>query len=154
MQDFSNGAAYVDGQFVPIAEAKISILDWGFLHSDATYDVAHVWKGKFFRLDDHIERFLSGMDKLRMSIPQNRSDLQSILVDCARASGLREAYVEMICTRGFPKPGSRDPRECTNRLYAFAIPFVWIAIPKNRKTACTSLSAIHSEYLQNQLILP
>ena len=117
----------------PLLEAKISILDWGFLHSDATYDVAHVWKGKFFRLDDHIERFFSGMDKLRMSIPHNRSDLKSILVDCVRASGLREAYVEMICTRGLPKPGSRDPRECTNRLFAFAIPFVWIANPEKQK---------------------
>jgi len=60
MTDFSKGVAYVDEQFVPMAEAKISILDWGFLHSDATYDVTHVWKGSFFRLDDHIDRFLSG----------------------------------------------------------------------------------------------
>ena len=134
MHDFSHGAAYVDDQFMPIAEAKISIFDWGFLHSDATYDVAHVWKGKFFRLDDHIERFFYGMDKLRMSIPHNRRDLRSILVRCVRASGLREAYVEMICTRGSPKPGSRDPRECKNRLFAFAIPFVWIANPEKQKT--------------------
>ncbi len=130
MLDFSHGAAYVDNQFVPIAEAKISILDWGFLHSDATYDVAHVWKGKFFRLDDHIERFFSGMCKLRMSIPLNHHDLRAILVHCVRASGLREAYVEMICTRWSPKQGSRDPRECANRLFAFAIPFVWIADPE------------------------
>jgi branched-chain amino acid aminotransferase len=133
MQDFTRGAAYIDEQFVPIAEAKISLLDWGFLHSDATYDVAHVWKGKFFRLDDHIERFLSGMDKLRMSIPHTRRELQSILISCIKATGLREAYVEMICTRGLPKSGSRDPRECTNRFLAFAIPFVWIANPEKQK---------------------
>ncbi|MGD8975804.1 MAG: aminotransferase class IV, partial [Desulfobacterales bacterium] len=120
------------GQQVPIAQAKISILDWGFLHSDATYDVAHVWKGKFFRLNDHIERFFSGMDKLHMSIPHNRSEVQSILVDCVRASGLRDAYVEMICTRGLPKPGSRDPRTCKNRFWAFAIPFIWIANPEKQ----------------------
>jgi len=133
MLDFSNGAAYVDEQFVPIAEAKISILDWGFLHSDATYDVAHVWKGKFFRLDDHIDRFLSGIDKLHMSIRHKRGDLRSILIDCVKKSGLQDAYVEMICTRGMPKPGSRDPRECTNRFFAFAIPFVWIANPEKQK---------------------
>ena len=132
MVDFTHGVAYVDGQQVPIAQAKISILDWGFLHSDATYDVAHVWKGKFFRLNDHIERFFSGMDKLHMSIPHNRSEVQSILVDCVRASGLGDAYVEMICTRGLPKPGSRDPRTCTNRFLAFAIPFVWIANPEKQ----------------------
>ncbi|MBW2611059.1 MAG: aminotransferase class IV [Deltaproteobacteria bacterium] len=133
MLDFSNGAAYVNEQFVPIAEAKISILDWGFLHSDATYDVAHVWKGKFFRLDDHIDRFVSGIDKLHMSIRHKRGDLRSILIDCVKKSGLQDAYVEMICTRGMPKPGSRDPRECTNRFFAFAIPFVWIANPEKQK---------------------
>ena len=79
MPDFSKGAAYIDGKIVPISEAKISILDWGFLHSDATYDVVHVWNGKFFRLDDHLERFFSGMEKLRMSIPYTREELYLIL---------------------------------------------------------------------------
>lgn len=131
MTDFSKGAAYIDGGIVPIYEAKISILDWGFLHSDATYDVVHVWEGKFFRLDDHLDRFFSGMEKLRMSIPYTRDELHSVLSNCVKASGLREAYVEIITTRGFPKPGSRDPRTCTNQFFAFAIPFVWITKPHN-----------------------
>ena len=133
MTDFSKGAAHVDGQLVPIAEAKISLFDWGFLHSDATYDVAGVLKGKFFRLDDHIERFFASMEKLRMSIPHSRSDLRAILIGCVRASGLRDAYVEMICTRGLPQPGSRDPRTCTNQFFAFAIPFIWIATLEKQK---------------------
>jgi branched-chain amino acid aminotransferase len=133
MTDFSKGAAHVDGQLVPIAEAKISLLDWGFLHSDATYDVAGVLKGKFFRLDDHIERFFASMEKLQLSIPHSRNDLRAILIECVRASGLRDAYVEMICTRGLPEPGSRDPRTCTNQFFAFAIPFVWIATIEKQK---------------------
>ena len=133
MADFSKGAAYVDGEMVPIAEAKISMLDWGFLHSDATYDVAGVLQGKFFRLDDHIDRFFASMEKLQMSIPHSRSDLRAILVDCVRTSGLKDAYVEMICTRGLPRPGSRDPRTCTNQFFAFAIPFVWIATFEKQK---------------------
>jgi branched-chain amino acid aminotransferase len=44
-------------------------------------------------------------------------------------SGLKEAYVEMITTRGVPEPGSRDPRACHNCFFAFAIPFVWITTP-------------------------
>ena len=133
MSDFSKGAAYVEGKMVPIAEAKISLLDWGFLHSDATYDVAGVLQGKFFRLDDHIERFFASMEKLHMSIPHSRSDLRDILIDCVRTSGLKDAYVEMICTRGMPEPGSRDPRTCTNQFFAFAIPFVWIATFEKQK---------------------
>ena len=39
---YADGAAFVDGELVPIAETKVSLLDWGFLQSDATYDVAHV----------------------------------------------------------------------------------------------------------------
>ena len=131
MTDVTKGFAYVDAEIVPISEAKISLLDWGFLHSDATYDVVHVWDGKFFRLDDHLERFFSSMDKLRMSIPYTREELKLVLSNCVKASGLREAYVEMITTRGLPKPGSRDPRTCTNQFFAFAIPFVWITKSQN-----------------------
>ena len=129
MPDYSNGSAFVDEEFVAISEAKISLLDWGFLHSDATYDVVHVRDGKFFRLDDHLDRFFAGMKMLRMSIPYNRGELSTILSACVSKAGLQDAYVEMITTRGLPETGSRDPRTCRNRFFAFAIPFVWIAEP-------------------------
>lgn len=130
----SEGAAWIDGEIVPVAEARLPLLDWGFLHSDATYDVAHVWNGRFFRLDDHIDRFVVSMEALRMSIPHDRDAIADILIELVRRSGLHEAYVEMICTRGLPAPGSRDPRSCTNCLYAFAVPFIWIADPKKQKS--------------------
>jgi len=102
--------AYVNGEIVPISEAKISLLDWGFLHSDATYDVAHVWEGHFFHLTEHLDRYYAGMEKLRMSIPYNKAQLTALLLQLVAQSGLRHAYVEMITTRGQPEPGSRDPR--------------------------------------------
>ena len=131
MADFSKGSAYINGEIVPIADAKISLLDWGFLHSDATYDVVHVWGGRFFRLNDHLERFFTGMDRLHMSITHTREELRTILSTCVQTCGFREAYVEMITTRGMPEPGSRDPRTCKNQFFAFAIPFVWITKPQN-----------------------
>ena len=127
MTDFSQGIAYIEGEYLAIADAKIPLLDWGFLHSDATYDVAHVWRGRFFRVDDYLDRFHVSMEKLRMSIHYSRDQVRSIMFELARRSGLRDAYVEIICTRGIPAPGSRDPRSCENRFLAFAIPFVWIA---------------------------
>jgi branched-chain amino acid aminotransferase len=123
------GCAFVDEAYVPPSEAKISIFDWGFLHSDATYDVAHVWQGNFFRLSDHIERFFASMDRLRLDPGKTREEVRSVMHECVRRSGLRDAYVEVLCTRGQPEPGSRDPRSCKNRFMAFAIPFVWIADP-------------------------
>ena len=123
------GCAYVNGQFVAPEDAKISIFDWGFLHSDATYDVAHVWQGKFFRVADHIDRFFASMDRLRLDPGRTRDQVREVMHECIRRSGLRDAYVEVLCTRGMPQPGSRDPRTCTNQFMAFAIPFVWIADP-------------------------
>jgi branched-chain amino acid aminotransferase len=130
---YADGAAFIEGRFVPVAEARVPILDWGFLRSDATYDVAHVWRGSFFRLDDHLDRFERSMEHLRMSLPYERSEIRDILVECVRLSGLRDAYAEIICTRGIPKPGSRDPRDCENRFYAFVVPFIWIAGPDKQE---------------------
>ena len=128
------GVAFIDGEYVPIELARIPILDWGFLHSDATYDVVHVWRGSFFRLADHVERFLRGVRRLRLQVLFEGSEIEQILAECVRRSGLRDAYVEMICTRGVPAPGSRDPRRASNAFYAFAIPFVWIADDRQRET--------------------
>ncbi len=127
MNEFGQGAAYIEGQYLPVANASIPLLDWGFLHSDATYDVAHVWRGKFFRVDDYIERFEASMAKLRLAIDYDRRQIRAIMFQLVRLSALRDAYVEIVCTRGIPAPGSRDPRSCKNRFLAFAIPFVWIA---------------------------
>jgi len=124
---YPDGAAFVDGELVPIAEARIPILDWGFLRSDCTYDVVHVWNGRFFRLEHHLDRFEKSAAGLRLTNPYSREELVGILMRLMRATGLREAYVEVILTRGMPPRGSRDPRLCENRFYAFVIPFVWIA---------------------------
>lgn len=130
---FAQGAAYIDGAYVPIAEARIPLLDWGFSRSDVTYDVVHVWKGRFFRLDDHLARFERSVAALHMRLPHSREAVGEILHECVRLSGLREAYVEMGCTRGVPPPGTRDPRACENRFFAYAVPFVWIASEEQRR---------------------
>ena len=72
------GCAYVNGQFAPPEEAKISVFDWGFLHSDATYDVAHVWQGRFFRLDAHLDRFFASCDALRLNPGHSRDEIRQI----------------------------------------------------------------------------
>lgn len=131
--DPADGIAFIDGVYMPLAKASIPLTDRGFVRSDATYDVAHVWKGRFFRLEDHIERFQQSMKGLRMSLPYSSQEIADILIECVRRSGLRDAYVQMTCTRGVPPRGTRDPRLCQNRFYAFAQPFVWIANEEQRR---------------------
>lgn len=131
--DPADGIAFVDGAYVPLALASVPLIDRGFVRSDATYDVVHVWQGRFFRLDDYLERFAASMRGLRMSLPYSNADIAGILTECVRRSGLRDAYVQMTCTRGVPPRGTRDPRLCQNRFYAFAQPFVWIANEEQRR---------------------
>jgi branched-chain amino acid aminotransferase len=125
--DYSQGVAFVRGHYVPIAQAHIPITDWGFLRSDATYDVVTVWEGAFFRLDAHLERFAASCARFRLDPGLNTAQITAVLAQCVRLSELRSAYVEMIVTRGQPPWGSRDPRQAVNQFYAFAVPYVWIA---------------------------
>ena len=130
---FAAGAAFIEGDYVPVGEARIPLLDWGFIKSDCTYDVVGVWGGRFFRLDDHVERFHASMERLHLVCPYGRDEIAAVLHDCVRLAGLREAYVEMITTRGLAPAGSRDPRDCENRFYALAIPYVWMVTPERQK---------------------
>ena len=120
----------MNGEFIQLSEARIPVLDWGFLRSDATYDVVHVWKGRFFRLDKHIDRFFESTEKLRMPCAVSRVELKKILAGCVDRSGLDNAYVEMIQTRGMSPNFERDPRKSEPRFIAFAVPFGWILRPE------------------------
>jgi branched-chain amino acid aminotransferase len=131
--DFSSGVAFVRGKYLPISEASIPMTDWGFLRSDATYDVVTVWEGSFFRLEAHLERFMRSCQRWRLDPGQTPEQITEVLTQCVRLSGLRASYVEMICTRGKPPWGSRDPRLAVNQFYAFAVPFVWLANAQQRE---------------------
>jgi branched-chain amino acid aminotransferase len=81
------------------------------------------------------------MAALRMSIAYDRDEIRAILAECVRRTGLREAYVAMVCTRGRPPAGIRDLRQCTNRFIAYALPFVWIASPEKQQSGLSAVIA-------------
>jgi branched-subunit amino acid aminotransferase/4-amino-4-deoxychorismate lyase len=106
---YGAGCAYIKGEIVPIAEASIPIVDVGFLHSDCTYDVVSVWEGSFFRLQEHLDRFEQSYKALHMKLPDNLlssssssqdNNVREVLMQLVKTSGIRNAYVSFICTRG------------------------------------------------------
>ncbi len=147
------GAAYIDGQYCPIEDAKISVLDLGVTHSDCTYDVVHVWRGRFYRLDAHLDRFAASLARLRLDAGHDRAETGAILHGCVRRAGLREAYVSVTCTRGRTAPGSRDLRTARSTFYCFAVPFVWISSPDQQVTG-TSLWISEATRIPPQSIDP
>lgn len=124
---FGPGVAFVDGAFCELADAKLSILDFGFLRSDACQDTVSAWKGVLFRLEDHLDRFARNVATLRLSCPYDRDAIRWIIAESLRLTGFRDAYIQIIMTRGRPPPGVRDPRQAANRFMAFCRPYLRIA---------------------------
>lgn len=124
------GAAYLDGRFMPIAEAAIPITDWGYRRSDVTYDVVGVRDGAFFRLDDHVRRFRASMETFRLKPPEDDAAIKRVLHRCVALAGLRDAYVAMDCLRGRPPAGAPyQPAFARNYLAAFALPWISLVRP-------------------------
>src|SRR5579863_5031474 len=79
--EFAAGAAYIDGRYMPIAQAGIPITDWGYRRGDTAYDVVSVWEGSFFRLDDHLRRFRASMNTMRLKPAETDDDIRRILTE-------------------------------------------------------------------------
>lgn len=129
---YAQGIAWIEDELFPLAEARIPILDQGFLRSDLTYDVPGVWDGRFFRLDDHLDRLEVSCAKMRLRIPMDRATLGKTLIDMVAKTGLRDAYVELIVTRGLKF--IREYQSYENNLYLLVMPYVWVMRPEFHPT--------------------
>jgi branched-chain amino acid aminotransferase len=121
----AGGVVFIDGEFVSPEEARMSIFDYGFTWGDCVYDVTSVWRGWFFELDEHLDRFERSCEGFRLSHPP-RDEIRAILAECVERAGLEDAYVKVEATRGTTPGHSRDIRLARNRFTAYAIPYVWI----------------------------
>ncbi len=127
--DYAFGSAFITDYFCPLLEAAIPIVDLGFMHADAVYDVVSVSRGAFYRLEQHQARFARACETIRVRNPYNREQEAAILHELVARAGLRDAYVWWTVTRGIPPMGRNemvDPDKFENRFYAFATPFVFL----------------------------
>jgi branched-chain amino acid aminotransferase len=131
--DFSRAVAWVDGVIGPLEDAKISVRDFGLTHADVTYDVLHTWKGGFFRLDDHMDRFAASLAGMRLDPGMTRARIVAILADLVRRTGLEDTLVSFYCTRGAPPLGSRDPLLAKSTFFATVQPLVLRGTPEEMR---------------------
>ena len=137
--EFAGGVAWIEENYVPADNARISIFDTGFGHSDLTYTVAHVWHGNIFRLGDHIDRLLDGARRLRLDPGYTHEELAGVVKRCVSLSQLREAYVNLTITRGYgQRRGEKDLSKLTHQTYVYAIPYLW-AFPPDEQIHGTSV---------------
>ncbi|MFT4067651.1 aminotransferase class IV [Paraburkholderia sp.] len=124
---YAAGCAFIDDDYVSLRDAKLPLMDWGFTRGDACQDTISVRGGNFFRLHDHVVRFEDSCRTLRYACPFTREQIVSVMRECVRRTGLTEATVQIIMTRGAGPTGSRDPRECRHRFMAYCVPFITVA---------------------------
>jgi branched-subunit amino acid aminotransferase/4-amino-4-deoxychorismate lyase len=138
---FARGIAWINGEYEPYHEARIPLKDQGFLHSDLTYDVPAIWDSRFFRLDDHLNRLEASCHKIRMTLPKPKEEIKRILEDMAATSEIRDAFVELIVTRGFRGVRDTPHDQIVNNLYMFIVPYVWVMEPEMQRTGGEAIIA-------------
>ena len=97
---------YVNGEYLPENEAKISIFDRGFLMADGVYEVTSVLDGKLIDFDGHAKRLERSLNELDMPHPAVLPDLLEVHRELVRLNGIEEGMIYLQITRG--APGDRD----------------------------------------------
>ena len=97
--------AYVNGSFVPMSEAKVSILDRGFLFADGIYEVAAVLDGKLIDNASHLARLERSVGEISLALPESIDRIQEIQKELVKRNNLVNGMVYLEVTRGADSGG-------------------------------------------------
>ncbi len=111
--------AYVNGEYLPESEAKVSIFDRGFLFADGVYEVTPVVNGKLVDYDAHIERLDRSLNELQMAWPCTKPELRAMHEELVKRNSLNEGIIYMQVTRGVADRMFNFPKEIKSSLVAF-----------------------------------
>lgn len=102
---------YVNGQYFPKEEAKISVFDHGFLYGDGIFEGIRAYGGRVFRLKEHIDRLYDGARGIMLDIPLTKEEMTEVVLETLRKNKLQDAYIRLVVSRGTGDLGL-DPRKC------------------------------------------
>ncbi len=111
--------AYVNGQYLPEDQAKVSIFDRGFLFADGVYEVTPVVNGKLVDHDAHNERLDRSLRELQMAWPCSKEELTTVHTELIARNSLKEGIIYMQVTRGVADRMFNFPKDIKSSLVAF-----------------------------------
>lgn len=91
---------YLNGKFLPIEDANISVMDRGFLFGDSIYEVIPAYSGRMFRLAHHLERLENGLQAIGMENPMSRDEWESTLNHLVQQNPKQDQSIYLQVTRG------------------------------------------------------
>ncbi len=95
--------AYLNGDYLPLEECKVSVLDRGFIFGDAIYELIPVYNSKPFYLEAHLKRLVRSLDQIQISNPHSNDAWKHIISNLIEQSGLTRLSVYLQVTRGVAK---------------------------------------------------
>ena len=123
--------AYKDGEYKRLKDIGPTILDFGFIHCDATYDVMPVYNGKAFCYERHLQRFKNSAKRYGLRLPDSEwADPLEITRQLAKRNPIQNAFVWFLAWRGYPPSG--NPRDLENCRTHFAM-YIKPSYPIGRK---------------------
>jgi D-alanine transaminase len=115
-----NRIAFVNGAFVPEADATVSIFDRGFLFADGVYEVIAVVDGCFVDDGPHLDRLDRSLHEIQLPTPMPREALHAMLLDLVTRNGVTEGLVYMQVTRGVAERDFAFPAVISPTIIAYA----------------------------------
>jgi branched-chain amino acid aminotransferase len=103
---------FLNGEYVDSREkALVPLYEHGLLYGDGVFEGIRAYNGRIFRMQDHMDRLYHSARSIMLEIPYRKEELSEILLETVRRTGLDEAYIRLLVTRGAGDLGI-DPRKC------------------------------------------
>ncbi|MFX1509633.1 MAG: branched-chain-amino-acid transaminase [Promethearchaeota archaeon] len=102
---------YVDGEFIPSQEAKISVFDHGLLYGDGIFEGIRIYDGVVFKLDAHLDRLYRSARAMWLTIPLEQAEMKAAVLETLRRNEYRDSYIRLLVTRGMGDLGV-NPKKC------------------------------------------
>jgi branched-chain amino acid aminotransferase len=101
---------YIDGEFHPEADAKVSVFDHGLLYGDGIFEGIRFYNGRVFKLTEHLRRLWDSAKAICLNIPVSFEEMEAATLETIRRNELRDGYVRLIVTRGVGNLGLSPDR--------------------------------------------
>jgi D-alanine transaminase len=145
-----HGVAYINGEFVPLAEARISVLDRGFIFGDGVYEVIPIYSRRAFRLEGHLQRLERSLEGIRLANPHTRAQWSELINELARRGPSEDQSLYLQVTRGVAKRDHAFPKEATPSVFMMTNPLVMPGAPAVSE-GVSAVSATDNRWLRCDL---
>ena len=138
---------FLNGRFLPIEEAKVPVLDRGFIFGDGVYELVPVYSRVAFRLDEHLARLERSLAETRIRNPYTRSQWRDLIYRLVDAQPYDDQGVYFQVTRGVAKRDHAFPKDAEPTVFAMSNPLVTPAKEAVQKGAA-AVSAQDNRWLR------